>query len=89
MAALDRELHSRTAEGKVLVGIDSMLAAYTCVDKGFLVFPLRSQRLRPIWQYLYRTFARNRYRMSRLLGYKAIPACDDTVCKRVNPFFDR
>ncbi len=89
MAALDRELHSQKPNGEILVGIDSMLAAYTLVGKGFLVFPLRLKLLRPLLANLYRKFARNRYRISRLLGYKTIPHCDVTVCKRVNPFFDR
>ncbi|MGZ5885214.1 MAG: thiol-disulfide oxidoreductase DCC family protein [Burkholderiaceae bacterium] len=89
MAALDRELHSQKPDGEILVGIDSMLAAYTLVGKGFLVFPLRVKLLRPVLANLYRNFARNRYRLSRLLGYKAIAHCDGAVCKRINPFFDR
>jgi predicted DCC family thiol-disulfide oxidoreductase YuxK len=88
MAALDRELHSQRPNGEVLIGIDSMLAAYTLVGKGFLVFPLRVKAFRPLLQYLYRKFARNRYRMSRLLGYQAVPQCDGAVCNRVNPLFD-
>ncbi len=89
MAALNLELHSQKPNGEILVGIDSMLAAYTLVGKDLLVFPLRLKLLRPLLAYLYRKFALNRYRMSRLLGYKTIPRCDEAVCKRVNPFFDR
>ena len=88
-AALDRELHSQKQNGEILVGIDSMLASYTLVGKGFLVFPLRLKLLRPLLAHLYRKFARNRYRISRLLRYKSISQCDGKVCKRINPFFDR
>lgn len=37
MAALNRESHARTADGGLLVGIDSLLAAYTLVGRAWLV----------------------------------------------------
>lgn len=80
MAALDRELHSLTSEGRVLVGIDSMLAAYTLVDRGWLVAPLRFSWLRPSLAWFYRGFARNRYRFSRWLGYGAPARCNNNSC---------
>ena len=83
------KLVSQKQNGEILVGIDSMLASYTLVGKGFLVFPLRLKLLRPLLAHLYRKFARNRYRISRLLRYKSISQCDGKVCKRINPFFDR
>jgi predicted DCC family thiol-disulfide oxidoreductase YuxK len=85
MADLNLEMYSQRADGKVLVGVDSMLAAYTLVGKGWLVWPLRVPLLRGVLAALYRRFARNRYRMSALLGYKA-PACDGGVCQIGNPF---
>src|SRR6476646_4420535 len=89
MADLDRELHSRTASGIMLVGIDSMLAAYTLVGKAWLVWPLRIAFLRPVLTSLYRRFARNRYRFSRLLGYKQVVSCEDGVCRSGNPFLGK
>ncbi|HWU96909.1 MAG TPA: DUF393 domain-containing protein [Oxalicibacterium sp.] len=90
MEALNRELHSLTVDGKLLVGIDSMLAAYTLVNRSWLVFPLRIKPLRPLLSTLYRQFARNRYRFSALLGYKPIPRCENDVCRHTgNPFFDK
>lgn len=89
IAELDKELYSQRPNGEILIGIDSMLAAYTIVGKGWRVLPLRIKLLRPLWTSLYRKFARNRYRLSRLMGYKTIPHCKDGVCKRINPFFDR
>lgn len=87
MAALDRELHSRTADGRLLVGIDSMLAAYTLAGRAWLVLPLRVRILRPLLAGLYRGFARNRYRFSRWMGYKPAGHCEKGVCQPVNPFF--
>ena len=84
MAELNLQMYSQTAAGEVLVGIDSMLAAYTLVGKGWLVWPLRVPLLRDALAWLYRSFARNRYKMSALLGYKA-PACADGACA-INPF---
>jgi predicted DCC family thiol-disulfide oxidoreductase YuxK len=88
MAALNREMHSQAADGKVLVGIDSMIAAYSLVGRGWMVLPLRVPLLRPALAGLYRAFARNRYTMSRVLGYKgkAGPVCSGGVCQRQNPF---
>jgi len=87
MAALDRELHSRTVDGRLLVGTDSMLAAYTLVGRAWVVLPLRVRILRPLLNGLYRSFARNRYRLSRWMGYKHARQCEGGVCQPVNPFF--
>lgn len=84
MAALDRELHSIRDDGMVLIGIDSMLAAYTLVGKAWLVWPLRMRWLRPMLSRWYRGFARRRYRLSRWLGYR--PACEDGVCRAGGPY---
>jgi len=89
MADLDRELHSRTADGTILVGIDSMLRAYTLVGRGWMVLPLRVRPLRPVLSWLYRNFARNRYRFSALMGYKPVRRCDGHVCRPGNPFLHR
>ncbi|RQS68462.1 DUF1731 domain-containing protein [Burkholderia sp. Bp8963] len=80
MAALNRELHGRLRDGRVLTGIDSVLAAYTLVGRGWLVWPLRVPGLRDVSAALYRTFARNRYALSRLPGLRSEPACDGKAC---------
>lgn len=85
MAELNRELVSRTAQGAVLVGVDSMLAAYPLVGRGALVWPLRVPLLRPVLARMYRLFAQHRNTISRLLGVKQ-PACTDAVCGLGNPF---
>lgn len=81
MVALNRELHAvHHAGGRLLVGIDAILAAYTLVGRGWLVAPLRSRVLRPGLAAAYRAFARNRYRMSRWLGYGGMPKCEEGRC---------
>lgn len=86
LAALDRELHGRTQDGRVLAGIDCMLAAYTLAGRAWMVWPLRIKSLRPILARAYRWFARHRYAISRRLGLRLPPACDDGVCRVGNPF---
>ena len=85
LADVNREMASQTAAGEVLLGVDSMLAAYPLVGRGLLVWPLRVPGLRQVLTFLYRQFARHRYAMSRLLGYR-MPACGDGVCGIGNPF---
>ena len=87
MAQLNLEIYSQRADGKVLIGVDSLLAAYTLAGQGWRVWPLRVPGLRAVLAALYRAFARNRYTMSRLLGYKAPPTCENGVCFHGNPFF--
>ncbi len=82
---LNREMYSMTAGGKVLVGTESILAAYSLVGRAWLVAPLRVPLLRGLLSWLYRLFARHRYAMSRLLGYRAKPTCVDGTCFRERP----
>ncbi|MES2324007.1 MAG: DUF393 domain-containing protein [Pseudomonadota bacterium] len=82
MAELNREMFSRTSQGAILVGTASILAAYALVGRTWLVWPLRVPVLRSVLSCLYRLFARHRYTMSRLLGYRSAPACTDGACKR-------
>jgi len=86
MAALNRELHARTLDGRVLVGIDSMLAAYTLVGRGWMVWPLRIPFLRPLLANLYRWFARHRYTISHRLGIRLPQGCDGDTCSIGSPF---
>ncbi|QDQ26519.1 DUF393 domain-containing protein [Chitinimonas arctica] len=76
LAAMDAELHGLRADGRMLVGIDAVAAAYAAVGLAWLTWPLRFGLSRPLMRTLYRWFARNRYRASQLLGY----GCKDGVC---------
>jgi predicted DCC family thiol-disulfide oxidoreductase YuxK len=88
MEQLNLEMYSQTADGAVFAGTQSILAAYRLVGRGWLVWPLRVPLLRQFLSWLYRLFARNRYRMSRLLGYKLAPQCEEGVCAHRNPYFN-
>jgi predicted DCC family thiol-disulfide oxidoreductase YuxK len=88
MAQMDREMVSQRADGTILSGTESILAAYPLVGRGWVVWPLRVPVLRGLLSWLYRLFARNRYRMSRLLGYQGSPPCVDGVCANRNPYLN-
>lgn len=85
MADINGQLHALTCDGRVLAGAGAMLAAYTLAGRGYLVWPLRVPGLRMLLSWLYLAFARNRYTMSRMLGYQ-LPACEEGVCRPGNPF---
>jgi predicted DCC family thiol-disulfide oxidoreductase YuxK len=88
LAALNRELHGWTSSGECLVGIDSMIAAYTLVNRGWVVAPLRVRTLRPVFRVLYRKFADNRQRISSMLGLKPVATCSSGTCSvDRNPFW--
>jgi predicted DCC family thiol-disulfide oxidoreductase YuxK len=76
LAAMDAQLHAATDDGRMLVGIDAIAAAYQAVGRGWLVWPLTWRFAHSFWQQSYRWFARNRYLASKLLGYR----CVDGVC---------
>lgn len=86
LAGLNREMHSRTADGRVLVGIDSLLAAYTLIGRGWAVWPLRVPGLRHGLAGAYRLLARNRYRLSRRFGGRATRDCEGGACSIGSPF---
>lgn len=96
MDDLNREVYSRRADGRILIGIDTMLAAYPMVGRRWRVLPLRVPLLRQACAFLYRQFARHRYTISRWLGYRltgpanvAAAACSDGVCELKNPFLKK
>ena len=79
--ALNRLLHSLDRQGQLLVGVDSILAAYSLVGKGYWVWPLRVPILYALMAFLYAKFAQHRYRLSRLLGYTKPMKCDRGGCE--------
>jgi predicted DCC family thiol-disulfide oxidoreductase YuxK len=82
LADLNREMVSQAADGRVYIGTDSILQAYQLVGRGALVWPLRVPGLRTLLAHAYRLFARHRYAISRVLGYRSVPPCTDGVCQR-------
>ncbi len=82
LAAMNTELHGLRADGAMLVGTSAILEAYTLVGRAWLVWPLRVPALRPLLASAYRSFARNRYRISRWLRIDgARRVCDSDRCQ--------
>jgi predicted DCC family thiol-disulfide oxidoreductase YuxK len=88
MTDLDAALHGQTRDGRILVGLDTMLLAYTLIDKAWMVAPLKITWLRPSLSFLYRHFARHRYVLSRMMGFKKTVACSSNHCELKHPFFN-
>ena len=80
LSALNRELHARLPDGRMLTGMDSIVAAYALVGRRGLVWLLRAPAVRDAFAPLYRRLARNRYVVSRWLGYHAEAHCDAQTC---------
>lgn len=79
MASLNRELYVRTFDGRLLKGLEGIVAAYRLVGQGWRVAWMRLPLLRRLMAALYLFFARHRYAASRMLGYR-LPECSDNVC---------
>lgn len=75
-AAMDAELHGLDSSGRMLIGIDCIARAYSLIGRSWMVWPLKIEATKPFWRVVYRWFARNRYRASRVLGYR----CESGVC---------
>ncbi|RQT11404.1 thiol-disulfide oxidoreductase DCC family protein [Burkholderia contaminans] len=80
LPALNRELHARLPDGRMLTGVDSILAAQALTGRRRLVRLLRVPAVRRALAPLYRRFARNRHAVSRWLGYRAEAPCDGAAC---------
>ncbi|MBY4869806.1 MULTISPECIES: thiol-disulfide oxidoreductase DCC family protein [Burkholderia] len=80
LSAMNRELHARLPDGRMLIGMDSIVAAYTLVGRHGLVWLLRAPAVRDVFAPLYRRVARNRYAVSRWLGYRTEARCDTRAC---------
>ncbi|NIF55091.1 DUF393 domain-containing protein [Burkholderia sp. Ax-1724] len=81
LAALNRQIHAWTADGRCLIGIDTLVAAYAAVGKGWMVAPLRVPMLRPFFRAAYRAFARNRMRLSRWAIVGTRTECTTQACR--------
>ncbi|MDN7425607.1 thiol-disulfide oxidoreductase [Burkholderia sp. AU16741] len=80
LPALNRELHARLPDGRMLTGIDGIAAARALVGRRGFAWLLRVPAMRAVFAPLYRRLARNRYAVSRWLGYRAQACCEGDVC---------
>ncbi len=87
LAEMDAALHAQTRDGRMLIGLDAIRAAYQTANKAWLVAPLSVKFLLPGLNYLYRKFAQHRYRISTLLGLSTPAACSNGRCELKQPYF--
>ena len=80
LPALNRELHARLPNGRMLTGIDGIAAAHALVGRRWFAWLLRVPAMRAVFAPLYRRLARNRYAVSRWLGYRAQACCEGGAC---------
>ena len=57
-------MHAIDGDGRTLVAMDAVRAAYAAVGLGWLVAPTRWPFFKPLFDRLYDWIARNRYRLS-------------------------
>lgn len=69
--AVQGALHAIGPNGRIVRGMDAVRAAYRAVGWGWLAAPTGWPLLRPVFDRLYRAFARNRLRIGRWLGREA------------------
>ena len=63
-------MHAVKADGRILVGIDALHAAYDAVGFGWIWAPARWPLLKPLAEWLYARFARYRRGISGALGMR-------------------
>jgi MPBQ/MSBQ methyltransferase len=68
LSDLMHRVHAVSGDGRVLVGMDAVRAAYAAVGLGWLLAPTRWPGLRPLFDRLYLWFAGNRQRISAFAG---------------------
>jgi uncharacterized protein YbjT (DUF2867 family) len=73
--AMMGRMHAVAADGRVLVGMDAIRAAYTAVGLGWVLAPTRLPWLRALADHAYVWFAENRYAISRWLGMRCEGGC--------------
>ena len=69
-------LHGVYPDGSKTLGMETFRAAYRAVGLGWLLAPTGWPLTRPVFDFLYMLFARNRVRMGGLLGR----SCDSGRC---------
>lgn len=63
---LRRQIYAQLTNGKLIRGMEVIRAAYRQIGLGWLIAPTGWPLLRPLFDLLYRTVAKYRYKISRL-----------------------
>ncbi len=79
-------IHGRTADGRLVVGVETLRLAYRAVGLGWLIAPTAWPLLRAPSERAYLWFARHRFAMPAWLGLAALGGrtrrarCNDSTC---------
>ncbi|MFC4158725.1 thiol-disulfide oxidoreductase DCC family protein [Chitinimonas lacunae] len=84
--AIEQALHGRCDDGRLLVGVPCIVAAYQLTGRLRWTRWLNHRTVLPLSAALYRWVARHRYRLSPWLGYRR---CDGEQCQLRPVFFRR
>ncbi|WP_263079015.1 DUF393 domain-containing protein [Endozoicomonas sp. Mp262] len=76
IANLDKLLHARLGNERIVKGVDATLAAWEAVGQGWMLSPLRWPLFSTAANIAYEYFARNRHRLAE----KIAPFIGETVC---------
>lgn len=68
-------IHARLPDGRLVEGVEVFRRAYAAVGLGWLVAPTAWPLLRPLFDALYRVFARNRLRLTGRTAARCDDAC--------------
>jgi predicted DCC family thiol-disulfide oxidoreductase YuxK len=79
--ALLGRLHAITADGRMLVGFQTLLESYRAVGWWWVYLPLRLIPRR-LAEFAYGWFADHRYRISGRIGHWFGPVCEQDRCRR-------
>ena len=71
MATLMEAIHGRTADGRLVAGVEALRLAYAAVGLGWIAAPTAWPLLRGASERAYRWVARHRYALPRWLGLAA------------------
>lgn len=74
-------IHGRTADGRIVTGMEVFRRAYSAVGWGAVLSPTGWPALRPVFDALYRWFARHRLRLTGRGG----AACAGGTCRMPAP----
>jgi predicted DCC family thiol-disulfide oxidoreductase YuxK len=78
--AANTVLHGLNANGELFLGLDVTYKAWSLVGKGWLYAPLRWPAIKPVADWCYLRFAKNRYRVSYWLT--GTSSCNENSCSK-------
>lgn len=81
MEKLMGRMHGVTADGQLIVGVETLIESYRAVNWWWAYLPL-GLIPRPILDRSYAWFADHRYAISKRIGWLFGPSCDEGLCRQ-------